>query len=140
MLQQDYADEAAEGGLVWRDADYTGVAFDFAIEALVCFGIGKTALTRSGSIADRSRWNEETGTKQVETSSAIHLAFDQLEFVDLPSICPFDHGSVRAALITARSVTIPFPNDASRLALASLTQVASASVSRTLKHAMEPLG
>jgi hypothetical protein len=57
---------------------------------------------------------DDTGLKQVELSSAVHLAFHELEFGDLPRSLAVGAGDVIAALTAAWSLRPPLAKEAAK--------------------------
>jgi hypothetical protein len=73
---------------------------------------------------------DEPSAQQVKPRAAIRLAFTSLSLVICSSVCPFDRGSVSAAVTAAKSALMPLQNEARRPVSLSAIHGASAAVSR----------
>ncbi len=82
---------------------------------------GKMALTQFRSILPTTLHAAAMTRARSRSSLARPYiwCFTSLSFVIWPSVCPFDHGSLRAAWTASRSVVMPLARDSSKPAFAA---------------------
>jgi hypothetical protein len=77
---------------------------------------------KKGSDADlmksASDKTDDSGLREVELSAPVHLAFDELQFADLPSGLTLDQGAEIAAATASLFFAIPLAKAATRLGFA----------------------